>query len=141
MKVVLDTNVLISGIFFSGPPAEILKAWHKGNIQFALSSEIIDEYTRVATILEDRFLGVEVNQILTLIVAHSDMVQVTSLSHQVCEDADDDKFLSCAVSSGSKIIISGDKHLLKASGYRGITVITPRVFVQQYLKKQNTRST
>jgi putative PIN family toxin of toxin-antitoxin system len=133
---VLDTNVLISGIFFSGPPAEILKAWREGIIQFSLSSEIIDEYIRVSKILEDRFPSVEVNHILTLIVTHSDITQAPPLSHQVCEDPDDDKFLSCALASGSKTIISGDKHLLKTSGYRGIVIITPRAFVQQYLKKQ-----
>jgi uncharacterized protein len=50
VKVVLDTNVLISGIFFSGPPSEILKAWRRGEVQFALSPDIIDEYIRVAKI-------------------------------------------------------------------------------------------
>ena len=140
MKVVLDTNVLISGIFFSGPPSEILKSWHEGNIHFVLSSEIIDEYTRVAKTLEDGFPGIEVNQILTLIAANSEIIQAPRLSCQVCEDADDDKFLSCALASGSKTIISGDKHLLRVSGYRGIVVITPRAFVQQHLKKQGNRN-
>ena len=136
MKVVLDTNVLISGIFFSGPPAEILKAWRDGEIQFVLSSEIIDEYIRVSKILADGFSGVEISPILTLIVTHSDIIQVPSLSHQVCEDPDDDEFLACALGSESKIIISGDKHLLKLSGYRGIRILTPRAFIEQYLKKQ-----
>jgi predicted nucleic acid-binding protein len=44
MKVILDTNVLVSSIFFSGPPYRILEAWRKGKVQFILSSEIIDEY-------------------------------------------------------------------------------------------------
>ena len=51
MRIVLDTNVLISGIFFSGPPYEILKAWREKRIQFVLSAEIFDEYIRVAEIL------------------------------------------------------------------------------------------
>ena len=42
MKVVVDTNVLISGIFFSGPPFEILNAWRDGSIEIILSSEIAD---------------------------------------------------------------------------------------------------
>lgn len=135
MRVVLDTNILISGIFFSGPPNEILKAWQDGDIQFVLSSEIIDEYIRVSKTLADRYSGIEISPILTLIVTHSDTIQATSLPHQVCEDPDDDKFLACALASESKIIISGDKHLLKLSGYRGITILTPRAFVEQYLKK------
>jgi len=136
LKVVLDTNVLVSGIFFSGPPAEILNAWHKGHVQFALTSEIIDEYFRVADILYSKFAGVEISPILTLIITHSEIIQTSPLSRQVCEDPDDDKFLACALGSESEIIVSGDKHLLKMSGYRGMTIITPRAFVEKYLKKQ-----
>ena len=44
MRIVLDTNVLISGIFFSGPPSRILKAWRNQVFQIALSKEILDEY-------------------------------------------------------------------------------------------------
>lgn len=135
MKIILDTNVLISGIFFSGPPAEILKAWQNGDIQLILSSEIADEYIRVAKILAVGFTGIDINPILTLIITHSEIIQASPLSHQVCEDPDDDKFLACAIGSNSKIIISGDKHLLKLSGYRGIHILTPRSFVAQYLKK------
>lgn len=136
MKVVLDTNVLISGIFFSGPPADIIKAWRNGDIQFALSSEIVDEYFKVTKILTERFPTVEISPILTLIVTHSEIIQPLPFSHQVCEDPDDDKFLVCALNSENRTIISGDKHLLKLSGYRGITIITPRTFVEQYLEKQ-----
>ena len=48
MKIVLDTNVLVSGIFFSGPPYEILKAWRDGRIGLVISTEILTEYQRVA---------------------------------------------------------------------------------------------
>ena len=135
MRVVLDTNVLVSGIFFSGPPSEILKAWRDGGVQFALTPEIIDEYFRVAQKLSEGFAGIEINPILTLIIANSDIFQPPPFLHQVCEDAADDKFLTCALASTSSTIVSGDKHLLKLSGYQGITVLTPRAFVNQYLKK------
>lgn len=135
MKIVLDTNVLISGIFFSGPPSEILKAWQDGHVQLVLSPEIIEKYTRVSTLLADEYPGIEIGAILTLVVAHSETIQTAPLADQACEDPADDKFLACALSSKSKLVISGDKHLLKVSGYRGIAVLTPRAFVQQYLKK------
>lgn len=38
----------------------------------------------------------------------------------VCDDPDDDKFVECAIASKTKIIVSGDKHLLKVTGYQGI---------------------
>ena len=43
MKIVLDTNVLISGIFFSGPPYQILKAWRQGKMSFVVAEEILSE--------------------------------------------------------------------------------------------------
>ena len=46
---------------------------------------------------------------------------------------DDDKFLACALASGAGTIVSGDKHLLSVSGYRGIEVLRPRAFVDRYL--------
>jgi putative PIN family toxin of toxin-antitoxin system len=136
VKVVIDTNVLMSGIFFSGPPYEILQAWRKGDVQFVSSKGIIDEYIRVSRILADKYYGVEISSILTLIIALSETIEASALPHQVCDDQDDDKFLACALSSETKIIISGDKHLLKLSGYRGILILTPRAFVEQFLKKQ-----
>jgi predicted nucleic acid-binding protein len=48
MKIVLDTNVFISGIFFSGPPYRILEAWRDGGLQPVISQEIFDEYRNVA---------------------------------------------------------------------------------------------
>jgi predicted nucleic acid-binding protein len=50
---VLDTNVLISSIFFGGPPFQILKAWRDGRVQLALSPEILEEYYRVSSLLEE----------------------------------------------------------------------------------------
>ena len=52
MKIVLDTNVLVSGIFFSGPPRKIVDAWIEGVCQFVVSVPILEEYRRVAKELE-----------------------------------------------------------------------------------------
>jgi predicted nucleic acid-binding protein len=55
------------------------------------------------------------------------------LAERVCSDPDDDKFLACAVASRTKIVVSGDKHLLAVSGFRGIKVVKPRQFVDEHL--------
>lgn len=47
MKAILDTNVFVSGVFFSGPPYQILKAWRDGNVQLVISTDILSEYIRV----------------------------------------------------------------------------------------------
>ena len=62
------------------------------------------------------------------------MTSAPALPCPVCNDADDDKFLACALAAGAGIVVSGDKHLLDANGYRGIEIIRPRPFVQRYLK-------
>lgn len=60
MKIVLDTNVFISGIFFSGPPFQILQAWKERKIQFVLSQEIVSEYQRVAEALANKYPIVDI---------------------------------------------------------------------------------
>jgi len=133
VKVVLDTNVFVSGIFFSGPPYQILEAWRNGKIQLVFSPEILDEYRRVGEILaEDRPI-IDLKPILEFVIRNAEIFSAPPLSEAVCEDHDDDKFLACALTSGSTVIVSGDKHLLKVSGYRGIEVLKPRDFVDRYL--------
>jgi len=134
MKVVLDTNVLVSGIFFSGPPAAILRAWSQGKFKLVLSREILDEYTRVSAELADKFPDMDFRRILDLVVVRSEICSPTALPQRVCEDPHDDKFIAAAIDR-TKIIISGDKHLLRISGYQGVSVLTPRQFVVLYLSE------
>lgn len=136
MNIVLDTNVVISGIFFSGPPFEILKAWQQGELHIVLSPEIMNEYYRVAEELQERFPTVDAEPVLTLIAANSEIIQPPTLSSQICEDPDDDKFLTCALAGNAEVIISGDKHLLNVAVYQGIPVLNPSTFVGKYLKKK-----
>jgi len=58
-----------------------------------------------------------------------------ALDGRIRTDPDDDKFLACALASGAGTIVSGDKHLLSVSGYRGIEVLRPRAFVEGYLAR------
>ena len=60
----------------------------------------------------------------------------SNLSKPVCADPDDDKFIECTLAGKAEAIISGDKHLLEASGYHGIEVITPRKFVDKIIGKK-----
>jgi putative PIN family toxin of toxin-antitoxin system len=135
LKIVLDTNVFISGVFFTGPPYKILKAWRDGRIQILISEEIIEEYHRVGELLSKQFPGIEFGPILQLLTINTELVQTRKLTAQVCEDPDDDKFLECAIFGNSNLIVSGDNHLLKVSGHKGIEIINPRNFVDNYLKK------
>lgn len=133
MKVILDTNVFVSGVFFSGPPNRILKAWRDGKLELVMSLEILDEYRRVATILAEQFPPVNLQEFLGFLEKEADFYDVPALSEQVCDDPDDDKFLACALASDAKIVVSGDKHLLRVSGYQDVEVFKPKAFVDAYL--------
>ncbi|MCD6388029.1 MAG: putative toxin-antitoxin system toxin component, PIN family [Desulfobulbaceae bacterium] len=132
MRIVLDTNVLISGIFFSGPPSQILKAWQEDKIQIVVSEDILIEYQRVAEELSKKFPEIDIEQILELFTIYAEIVDTSGLEVTVCEDPDDNMFISCALAGKSKIIVSGDKHLLKISGYQKIKVLKPRDFLDNY---------
>lgn len=140
MRIVVDTNVFISGVFFAGPPHQILAAWRQGVVQIAISPEILDEYQRVEEELSRKFPAVNLEPWLMLLTECSIMVEAPAMQEQVCRDMDDDKFLACAIACKAKVIVSGDKALLATSGYAGVTVLTPRAFVERYLTKRTKES-
>jgi predicted nucleic acid-binding protein len=67
MRVVLDKNVLVSGVFFSGPPSRILKAWRDGRLTLVYSAAIFEEYDRVFMELTDDFPAINARLILDLL--------------------------------------------------------------------------
>lgn len=136
MRVILDTNVFVSGVFFGGPPNQILKAWSQGRLRLVISAEILDEYRRVGQVLNEQFPAIDLKPILDLVATKAEMCTAQVLSEPVCGDQDDDKFIACALAGKIKLIVSGDKHLLQVSGYRKITVLKPREFVDSYLTPQ-----
>jgi predicted nucleic acid-binding protein len=67
------------------------------------------------------------------VTAEAEIYPSHTMPGPVCDDPDDDKFIACAIAAKCKMIVSGDKHLLKVSGFKGIGVIRPREFVDKYL--------
>ncbi len=138
MRIVLDTNVLISGIFFGGIPGRILSAWASGKLTLVLSPDILDEYRRVGQELTKRYPDIEValESVLTLLAMNATIVDALPLDAAVSKDPDDDKFLACALASRTSIIVSGDNHLRSVSDWQGIEVLTPRQFHDRHLKER-----
>jgi uncharacterized protein len=134
VKLVVDTNVFISGVFFSGPPYEILNAWRNGKVQLVISPEIIEEYRATGHELSSQFPDIDIAPWIELIATIGLLVKAPALPAQVCTDIDDDKFLACAVAARCKYLITGDKALLATSGFRGVRVLTPRQFIDAHLK-------
>lgn len=134
MKVVLDTNVLISGAFFTGPPFYILRSCIQGDFQLVLSPEIIVEYRRVGEEFSRRRSNPEFEKLLSLLVAQALIVDAPALENPICRDPCDDKFIACALVVDADVIISGDKDLLSISGESTIRIMRPKEFVDRYIK-------
>jgi putative PIN family toxin of toxin-antitoxin system len=133
MKVVVDTNVLIPGVFFGGMPARVPEAWRDGKFDLVASPDILEEYRRVGEELAARFTGVSLAPLLALLVMTAEIIEPPGLTEQVSRDPDDDKFIACALAGDCQCIISGDKDLLEVSGYQGIKVVAPREFLESVL--------
>ena len=132
MKSVIDTNVLMSGIFFKGPPYEILKLWKQKKFVFVISEEVFEEYVRVGKELSKKLKSDDLDQIISLLSMNSIMVKQKKLKEQICTDKNDDIFIACALAGNAGIIISGDKHLLDQNGVFDLEIIKPRVFLAAY---------
>ncbi|HVV68187.1 MAG TPA: putative toxin-antitoxin system toxin component, PIN family [Gammaproteobacteria bacterium] len=133
MKIVLDTNVLISGIFWSGPPYKILKAWQNKKIKLVLSEEILKEYDFVANELAKKYPAIDLAPFMELLTIHAELHTPVKLKEQISRDPADDMFIACALAAKVKIIVSGDKDLLTVTGLREIEVLKPSTFVQRFL--------
>lgn len=132
LKAVIDTNVFVSS-FFGGLPRQIIDLWKKGEIVLCLSQSIIEEYlgTLNRLGLEDED---EIKR-LTRLFAEGYNAIFTSKTPDirvVKDDPDDDKFIACAVALESKMIVSGDKHLLQAKKYIDIEILSPREFMNRF---------
>ena len=128
MRAVLDTNVLVSGIFFGGLPRRILDAWADEKFELVLTPLIFDEYIRTCDRLSASHPNLEYQAILATIVGHGTLIPDADNSEPITVDPDDDKFMLCAEQAGAKVI-SGDKHLLEATGWSGVEVFKPREFL------------
>lgn len=136
MKVVLDTNVLVSGLLFGGVPGRILTAWSAGAIRLVISPPILDEYRRVGLELSKGREPLEsmLEALLAMLTVHAVLVDAPPLDERVGEDPDDEMFLAAALAANASLIVSGDKHLLRVSGWRGIEVLKARSFVDRYIE-------
>lgn len=138
LRAILDTNVLLSGIFFGGLPGRLLTAWQDDRLALVLSPAILAEYHEAGAVLAARYtaLGAPLDSILSLLTQTATVVDAPALAERVSADPDDDKFLACAIAAQTPLIASGDKHLLDVSGWGGIAVVTPRQFVARYLASE-----
>ena len=132
MKVLLDTNVFVSGVFWEGTPSLILNLWRQKKIKLILSQMIFEEYKEVLLDLNQSLHRVPVESILELVLENASFCHPSPLAKPICEDPDDDIFFECAASGKVDCLVSGDKKVLKLNGFQGIRVLTPRAFLNWF---------
>ncbi|MFP4624385.1 MAG: putative toxin-antitoxin system toxin component, PIN family [Gemmatimonadota bacterium] len=133
MKVVLDTNVLLSGIFFGGTPGRILEEWQNGRFEVLVSRAILDEYVVASEKVARRYSGDDALPILSHLATRWRLVHAVPLREPVCRDPSDDKFLACARAAAADVIVSGDSDLLALGRWEGIAILSPRQFADAHL--------
>jgi putative PIN family toxin of toxin-antitoxin system len=128
MRIVVDTNVIVSALVFGGLPRRVFEAVEAGRCEFYYSGEIESETRRV---LHDKFGWDEqrLDRYLPVLWKLGERVTPQHRVNAVKDDPDDNRILECALAAGADMIVSGDGHLLKLNAYEGIAILTPREFL------------
>ena len=129
MIVTVDTNVLVFGVFFGGIPGKIVTAAREGVLTLAMTPPLLSELRQVLSRTKFGFDPDAVELLMADMEACATIVYPRKLHQVVARDPDDDAVVDCAVTSGSLYIVSGDSHLSDMGMVEGITVVTPRRFV------------
>lgn len=130
MRVVLDTNVLISSVL-GGALGVILDQWKHGKFDLVISEAIAHEYLDVINRPKFKIPQDEITAVTDLLFHQAEFVTPQETIHVVSVDPTDNKFIEAALAGNAKWIVSGDDHLLQLKTYRKIEIITAREFITQ----------
>jgi len=132
MRIVLDTNVLISAIIFPGICRSIVASLEENRYTLFLSPALLEDLFRALEkpklkklISPDTF-----EEIISLIHMKATIVE-PRIKIKACRDPDDDAVLECAASAKARIIVTGDQDLLTMKKFRNISVLSPRRFASR----------
>lgn len=128
IKAVIDTNVFLSAIFWSGKPFEIVRLAFSQKITGVTSLAILDE-------LEEKLLKKfnypkdQTERYLQLVIKEFIVVEPKQKVN-IVEDPADNKIIEAALEANADYIVTGDKHLLKIPQYKSIQIVTPNEFLK-----------
>lgn len=135
MRLVLDTNVVISALLWPGTPTRFIDLASEGEAHLFISRALLDELSE--TLLRPKFARAIAATALdaTTLVKHyqrlTHLVTARQLTQQICRDADDDAVLACALAAHAEIIVTGDKDLLVLHPWRDIDILNPAEAVRR----------
>jgi len=137
LHVVIDTNVIVSGILSrKGAPVELLKAWRERRFLLLTSSAIVAEVRAVLQYPRIRkkypLSNDDIEQTIMLLEHDALLVKgEANVAGSVPDDPKDEMFLACALDGKADVIVSTDHHLLDLESYRDIPIMTARQFLDQ----------
>ena len=130
MRIVLDTNVIVSGLLsVNGPPAEILRGVLDGLYQVCYSPSILHEYVDVLNRPQFPFPKDEIHEILGHLIEKGGLV-FPNISTPSLPDPTDEKFLAVALSARVDFLITGNLKHFPKSKRQGVTVLSPKQFIE-----------
>lgn len=129
MRLVLDTNVVVSGLLWDGKPARLIDAASAGDVELSTSRTLLAELTRILRRAKfDKAVAAAELSIEDLVLRYAELVTVVqpaSITPTIIADPDDDHVLACALAAKVDAIVSGDPHLLNLARYQRISIIAP----------------
>jgi putative PIN family toxin of toxin-antitoxin system len=133
VRVVIDTNVLISAIFWTGKPKQILNKVRREEIIFLTSEFILGELKKVLA-RGDKPFKLSEEEAERVVTAMRDLALVVNIDTQlsVCQDEDDNRVLECAIDGYADCIITGDAHLLQLGSFQKIEIMTVADFLRHF---------
>jgi len=131
LRIVLDTNILVSAIIAKGKPRDLLRLAIQRRYLLIKSKETIEEFVEVLQRPKFKMTRNEVVKAKNALAKTGKTIKVTSKRRVVKEDPDDDIFINTALDGNADYIVSGDPHLLGLSKYKGIEIVT----IKDMLKK------
>ena len=136
MRLVLDTNIVLSALLWGGTPYRLLQLAMDGEVQLftspVLAAELRNILVRAHLAVKLAEKGTTADAVTALYLEFARAVSPLSVPRVVPDDADDDHVVACAVAAKADIIVSGDKHLLNLREYQGIRMLTAAQAVQLF---------
>lgn len=128
-RIVLDTNVTVSALFWKGYPRVVYDLVKEGKITIVSSLKMEAEFIRVLAYSRFGLTPPEILPIVNNLRKYVQFIEIKSKVDVVKEDLTDNIFLECALDGQADYIISGDHHLLNIGSYEGIQIIRAKDFL------------
>ncbi len=129
IRAVLDTNIIISSLFWKGNPYEVVRKGVLGEFQPVMSAAILDEITEK---LRNKFRLPEggIQELMDTLLTYCHIVEPTS-RFDVVRDKKDNKIIECAFDGKADCIVTGDPDLLELKEFMGIQIVTAKDFLKR----------